>query len=109
MALQSRKDEHGRWYAAVVSGAWCIERDNGESLGLYELSRTIMDCKRCMDPDYVTSDTKPGTKQAKIYTHDLLGLKTEVSDFEQNKDGDRHCFLRIQAQITSAFAKNSHI
>jgi hypothetical protein len=70
-----------------------MERENGESLGLYELSKTKMGCKRCMDTDYVTSETKPGTKKAKIYTHDLLGVTAEVQDFEQNKDGCRHSFF----------------
>jgi hypothetical protein len=34
-----------------------------------------------MDPDYMTSETKPGTKQAKIYTRDFLDAKAKVSDF----------------------------
>jgi hypothetical protein len=31
-----------------------------------------------MDLDYVTSETKPGTKQVKIYTRNFLGAKAEL-------------------------------
>jgi hypothetical protein len=66
-----------------------------------------MDCKRCInDSDDVASGTKPGTKQAKIDIHNLLGVKAEVSDFEQKKDGCCHFLHCLPSKNLSKLDKN---